>query len=151
VLGSVVYHDSCYLGRYNDIYDPPRELLKTIPGVTLVEAKESRDRGMCCGAGGAQMWKEEEPIRRPGSREGDGKVNHARTRQLLRVLPSPQSEQETGSREQGGAGGTTSTGRTVASACPFCMTMLRDGLRDQGHEDIAQLDVAEILLKSVQG
>lgn len=136
VLGSVVYHDSCYLGRYNDIYDPPRELLKAIPGVTLVEAAESRDRGMCCGAGGAQMWKEEEPIRKPGSREGDGKVNHARTRQLLRVLPTIPSSGE--------------AKRTVASACPFCMTMLRDGLRDQGHDDIQQLDVAEILLQSVQ-
>ncbi len=136
VLGSVVYHDSCYLGRYNDIYDPPRELLRAIPGVTLVEAAESRDRGMCCGAGGAQMWKEEEPIRKPGSREGDGKVNHARTRQLLKVLPTIPP------------GGDAK--RTVASACPFCMTMLRDGLRDQGHEDVQQLDVAEILLQSVQ-
>jgi Fe-S oxidoreductase len=152
VLGSVVYHDSCYLGRYNDIYDPPRELLKSIPGVTLVEAKESRDRGMCCGAGGAQMWKEEEPVRRPGSREGDGKVNHARTRQLLRVLPNPPREQGTGGADQkSGTGVTPVSDRTVASACPFCMTMLRDGLRDQGHEDVAQLDVAEILLKSVQG
>lgn len=139
VLGSIVYHDSCYLGRYNDIYDPPRELLAKIPGLTLVEAKESRDRGMCCGAGGAQMWKEEEHSdRRPGSREGDGKVNHARTRQLLRVLPTPIAAGK-------------SPQRTVASACPFCMTMLRDGLRDQGHEDVQQLDVAEILLKSVQG
>lgn len=141
VLGSIVYHDSCYLGRYNDIYDPPRELLKTIPGLTLVEAHESRDRGMCCGAGGAQMWKEDEHSdRRPGSREGDGKVNHARTRQLLRVLPSAPAA-ATGDAAQ----------RTVASACPFCMTMLRDGLRDQGHEDVQQLDVAEVLLKAVQG
>lgn len=145
VLGSVVYHDSCYLGRYNDVYDPPRELLQAIPGVTLVEARESRDRGMCCGAGGAQMWKEEEHTRRPGSREGDGKVNHARTRQLLRVLPSPAPAGTTN-----GAGSANGAARTVASACPFCMTMLRDGLRDQGHEDVAQLDVAEILLKSVE-
>jgi Fe-S oxidoreductase len=142
VLGSVVYHDSCYLGRYNDIYDPPRELLKTIPGLTIVEAAESRDRGMCCGAGGAQMWKEEEPVRRDDSRAGNGKVNHARTRQLLKVLPSPPAAGATG----GGA-----SARTVASACPFCMTMLRDGLKDQGHEDVGQMDVVEILLKSVSG
>lgn len=133
VLGTVVYHDSCYLGRYNNVYDAPRELLRAIPGLSVVEAKESRDRGMCCGAGGAQMWKEDEPIRRPGSREGDGKVNHARTRQLLRVLPHDGQP------------------RTVASACPFCMTMLRDGLRDQGHEDVTQQDVAEILWRSVKG
>ena len=134
VLGSVVFHDSCYLGRYNDIYDAPRDLLRAIPGLAVVEAAESRDRGMCCGAGGAQMWKEEEHSdRRPDAREGNGKVNHARTRQLLRVLPS------------------APTARTVASACPFCMTMLRDGLRDQGHEDVRQEDVAELLLRSVQG
>lgn len=133
-LGAVVFHDSCYLGRYNDVYDAPRELLKSIPGLTLVEAPESRDRGMCCGAGGAQMWKEEEPVRKSDAREGAGKVNHARTRQLLRVLPTPP------------VGGQ----RTVAAACPFCMTMLRDGLKDQGHEDVAMLDVAELLLKSVE-
>ena len=134
-LGTIVFHDSCYLGRYNDIYDAPRELLKTIPGVTLVEAAESRDRGMCCGAGGAQMWKEEEHVRRPDAKEGSGKVNHARTRQLLKVLPTPSAN---------------GPQRMVASACPFCMTMLRDGLKDQGHEDVAQLDVAELLLKSVE-
>ncbi|MFQ5807246.1 MAG: (Fe-S)-binding protein [Phycisphaerae bacterium] len=125
VGGTIVYHDSCYLGRYNDVYDPPREILTSIPGLKLVEAAESRDRGMCCGAGGAQMWKEEEP--------GDTKVNHQRTNQLLKVLPD------------------TSASCTVATACPFCMTMLTDGLRDQGHDDVQQLDVAEILLRSVRG
>lgn len=129
---TVAFHDSCYLGRYNDIYDAPREVLRAIPGVQLVEPSASRDRGMCCGAGGAQMWKEEEHVRRPGSREGDGKVNHARARQLLRVLPD-------GGRP-----------RAVASACPFCMTMLTDGLRDQGHEDVQRFDVAELLLRAVQ-
>ncbi len=137
VRGTVVYHDSCYIGRYNGIYDPPREILAAIPGLRVVEAPQSRDRGMCCGAGGAQMWKEDEPVRRPGSREGDGKVNHARVRQLLRVLPTPPA----GGGDQ----------RTVASACPFCMTMLTDGLRDQGHEDVLQQDVAELLLRAVQG
>ncbi|NOT00088.1 MAG: 4Fe-4S dicluster domain-containing protein [Phycisphaerales bacterium] len=75
----VVYHDSCYLGRYNEVYDPPRSVLASIPGVTLVEALESRDRGMCCGAGGAQMFKEEEP--------GDERVNRRRTDQLLTTTP----------------------------------------------------------------
>lgn len=74
---SVVYHDSCYLGRYNGIYDSPRELLKRVPGVTVVQAKASRDRGMCCGAGGGQMFKEEEP--------GTERVNIARTEQLLQT------------------------------------------------------------------
>lgn len=135
VEATVVFHDSCYLGRYNDVYDPPREILRAIPGLRLVEAAESRDRGMCCGAGGAQMWKEEEHIRRPDSREGDGKVNHARARQLLRVLPS------------GGDGGTAK----VASGCPFCKTMLSDALTDQGHESVEQADVAEYLWRAVRG
>jgi Fe-S oxidoreductase/nitrate reductase gamma subunit len=142
VTGTIVFHDSCYLGRYNDIYDPPREILRQIPGLHLVEASESRDRGMCCGAGGAQMWKEEEHIRRPGSREGDGKVNHARARQLLRVLPGPSH-----SSGRGAPAGS----RKVATACPFCMTMITDGLRDQGHDDVERLDVAEVLLRAVQG
>ncbi len=130
VHGTIAYHDSCYLGRYNDVYDPPREILRRIPGLHVVEAKESRDRGMCCGAGGAQMWKEEEPT----SRE---KVNHARARQLLRVLPNP-----TVQREQTGC-------RAVATACPFCKTMISDALTDLGHEDVVQKDVAELLAESV--
>lgn len=129
VEGRVAYHDACYLGRHNDIYDPPRELLRAIPGLEVVDAPESRDRGMCCGAGGAQMWKEEEHSRGPSA----SKVNHARARQLLKVLPS-------GDRP-----------RKVASACPFCMTMLSDGLRDQGHQDVEQKDVAELLLMAVKG
>jgi Fe-S oxidoreductase/nitrate reductase gamma subunit len=71
---TVVYHDSCYLGRLNEIYDPPRSLLSSIPGVQLVEAERSRDRGMCCGAGGGQMFKEDEP--------GNERISQARFRQL---------------------------------------------------------------------
>ncbi len=133
VEGTIAFHDSCYLGRYNDVYEDPRRILAAIPGLKIVEAAESRDRGLCCGAGGAQMWKEEEPIRRTGSREGDGKVNHARARQLLRVLPGPESPAK------------------VASACPFCKTMLSDALLDQGQERVEQADIAEYLLRSVLG
>ncbi len=125
VEGTVAYHDSCYLGRYNEVYDSPREILRAIPGIKVVEPEETRDRGMCCGAGGAQMWKEEEP--------GSGKVNHRRIKQMLEPLPD------------------TSSSCTVATACPFCMTMLRDGLKDLEFEDVQQLDLAEILLKSVRG
>lgn len=130
VEGTVVYHDACYLGRHNDVYDAPREILAGIPGLRMAEAVACRDRGMCCGAGGAQMWKEEEHVYADRGGPAAGKVNHERTRQLLKVLPP-------------------SGPRTIASACPFCMTMLTDGLRDQGHEDVEQLDVAELLLKSV--
>lgn len=75
VKATVVYHDSCYLGRLNGIYESPRELLEAIPGVTVVEAAAARDRGMCCGAGGAQMFKEDEP--------GDERISVARSRQLV--------------------------------------------------------------------
>ncbi|MCG3129223.1 MAG: putative iron-sulfur-binding oxidoreductase FadF [Phycisphaerae bacterium] len=149
VDATVAYHDACYLGRHNDVYDAPRKLLRAIPGLTLVEPAESRDRGMCCGAGGAQMWKEEEHVVRReddgrGRVEAAGKVNHARTSQLLRVLPPAASEPATGSPQA------TGSARAVASACPFCMTMLTDGLKDTGHDDVIQKDVAELLLEAVR-
>ncbi|MCH7808586.1 MAG: 4Fe-4S dicluster domain-containing protein [Planctomycetes bacterium] len=75
----IVYHDSCYLGRYNEVYDAPREALRSIPGLTVLEPEQTRDRGMCCGAGGAQMFKEEE--------SGDDRVNIVRTQQLLDTKP----------------------------------------------------------------
>lgn len=118
VVGRITYHDSCYLGRYNDIYDSPREILKAIPGVELVEPEYwTKTRGLCCGAGGAQMWMEE---------QNQNRVNVKRTLQLV----------DTGAK-------------TVASACPFCMTMLTDGLKSQSLEDsIKQMDVAELLDQS---
>lgn len=119
----VAFHDACYLGRHNGVYDPPREVLRAVPGVELIEPARTRDRGMCCGAGGAQMWKEEEA--------GRERVNHARTRQLLEVLPA------------------SANGTALGSSCPFCKTMLTDGLADLNHEQVGQLDIAEVLWKSV--
>jgi Fe-S oxidoreductase len=120
VEGRVVYHDSCYLGRYNGVYDPPREILKRIPGVELVEPEYwTKQRGLCCGAGGAQMWMEE---------QNQDRVNIKRTLQLL----------DTGAK-------------TVASACPFCMTMLTDGIKSKSLEDtIKQMDVVELLERSCE-
>jgi Fe-S oxidoreductase len=118
VKGRVAYHDSCYLGRYNDIYESPRQILQAIPGVELVEVDGwNRKKGLCCGAGGAQMWMEE---------QNKDRVNVKRTLQLI----------DTGAK-------------TVASACPFCMTMLKDGVKSQSKEDeIQNLDVVELLAQS---
>ncbi len=118
VKGRVVYHDSCYLGRYNEIYESPREILRRIPGVELVEPEHwTRNKGLCCGAGGAQMWMEE---------QNKDRVNVKRTKQLL----------ETGAK-------------TIATACPFCMTMLTDGIKDQEKEgEIQNLDIVELLAQA---
>ncbi|HEX3777363.1 MAG TPA: (Fe-S)-binding protein [Polyangiaceae bacterium] len=115
VRAKVVYHDSCYLGRYNDIYESPREILRGIPGVELVEVEgASKKQGLCCGAGGAQMWMEE---------QNNNRVNVKRTLQLL----------DTGAK-------------TIASACPFCMTMISDGIKSQSKEDeVRNMDVVEML------
>jgi Fe-S oxidoreductase len=120
VAGRVVYHDSCYLGRYNGIYDPPREILRRIPGVELVEAEYwTKQRGLCCGAGGGQMFMEE---------QNKDRVNVKRTLQLL----------DTGAQ-------------TIASACPFCMTMLTDGIKSKSLEEkVRQLDVAELLERACE-
>ncbi len=117
VRAKVAYHDSCYLGRYNKVYDSPRFVLESIEGLELVEVDYwNREQGLCCGAGGAQYFMEEEGPR----------VNHKRTLQLL----------DTGAD-------------TVASGCPFCMTMLTDGIKDKGREDVQQLDIAEILVAAM--
>ncbi len=120
VRGKVVYHDSCYLGRYNKVYDSPRKILESIEGLELTEVPYwNRDKGLCCGAGGAQMWMEE---------HGEERVNNKRTLQLV----------DTGAT-------------TIASGCPFCMTMLTDGLKAQEkEEEIGQRDIAEILADAIE-
>ncbi len=117
VKGRVVYHDSCYLGRYNEVYESPREILRAIPGVELVEPEQSKSTGLCCGAGGAQMWMEE------GNKD---RVNVRRTLQLLKTDP-----------------------KTIATACPFCQTMITDGLKAESKEEsVRQLDIVELLAES---
>ena len=123
----VVYHDSCYLGRYNNIYDQPREVLESIKGLELVECERNLNKGLCCGAGGAQAFKEEEEAREDAGRI-KSRVNNRRIEQLA----------ETGAE-------------TIATACPFCMLMLTDGLKAKDlDEKIKQLDIAEILLGDIE-
>lgn len=113
----ITYHDSCYLGRYNNIYDIPRNILKQIPGVEIVEMARNREDSMCCGAGGGLMWMEET--------EGT-RINIARTEQALEVNPT-----------------------MIGSACPYCLTMMEDGVKAKEVEVLA-LDLVEILEKSIE-
>ncbi|CAN5406012.1 heterodisulfide reductase-related iron-sulfur binding cluster [soil metagenome] len=115
---TVTYHDSCYLGRYNDIYDEPRKILQNIPGLNVVEMDKNRDRGFCCGAGGGRMFMEETEGKR---------VNIERTEQAL------------------------STGaQNIAVACPFCMTMMNDGVKEKEmQDDIKVKDISEMILESL--
>ena len=108
----ITYHDSCYLGRHNDIYADPRDLLLAIPDVELVEMEDSKENGFCCGAGGGRMWMEET--------EGHTKVNNERVNQAAAVEPD-----------------------VVGTACPFCATMISDGINENGLAD--QMDTEDII------
>lgn len=115
----ITFHDPCYLGRGNGIYEAPREILKML-GVELVEMEKNRNRSLCCGAGGAQMFKEPE--------KGNKDINILRTEQALDVRP-----------------------QVIATACPFCNTMLTDGIKNKDKENsINVLDIAELLYESIK-
>lgn len=113
----ITYHDSCYLGRANRVYEAPREVLETLDA-ELVEMKRCKTKGLCCGAGGAQMWKEDEP--------GNKRINMERIEEALDVKPD-----------------------VVAAACPFCMTMMSDGVKTKEQEEkVKVLDLAELIAQA---
>lgn len=115
----ITYHDSCYLGRANDIYEAPRKVLEALDS-ELVEMKRCRSKGLCCGAGGAQMFKEEE--------KGSVRINIERSNEALETQAT-----------------------VIASACPFCNTMLTDGVKLAEKEaEVKVLDIAELVAASME-
>jgi heterodisulfide reductase subunit D len=110
----ITFHDPCYLGRANDVYEAPRSVLQKLDA-ELVEMKRCRAKGLCCGAGGAQMFKEAE--------KGDKEINIERTEEALATSPT-----------------------TIATGCPFCNTMMTDGVKNFNKEnDVEVLDIAEMI------
>mgnify|MGYP001168943242 CR=1 FL=1 len=109
----ITFHDPCYLGRANDVYEAPRDLIKKLDA-ELVEMKNCRKKGLCCGAGGAQMFKDAE--------KGDKEINIERTEQAMAVKPE-----------------------IIAAGCPFCNTMMTDGVKNKAEGQIEVMDVAELI------
>ncbi|REE82274.1 Cysteine-rich domain-containing protein [Lutibacter oceani] len=110
----ITFHDPCYLGRANEVYEAPRELIQKLD-VELVEMKRCKSNGLCCGAGGAQMFKEPE--------KGDKDINVERTEDAIKVSPN-----------------------IIATGCPFCNTMITDGVKATNkEEEIEVLDIAELI------
>jgi heterodisulfide reductase subunit D len=141
----ITFHDSCYLGRANDIYEAPRAVLEALDA-DLVEMKRSKANGLCCGAGGAQMWKEPEPGRKD--------INIERAEEALATLSGNAAALanlagvETGSAAPSGH---SLDGSIIAVACPFCMTMMSDGVKNKEAESQVQVfDLAE-LIASAEG
>jgi Fe-S oxidoreductase len=133
----IVFHDSCYLGRYNEIYDEPRKVLEAVGNVELVEMARSKNLGMCCGAGGARMWMEE----KMGTR-----VNNLRVEQAMEALNGEADDHEGGHDHHGHDHGHGGCKTVIASSCPFCMTMLSDGVKAKdAAESIDTKDIAEIV------
>jgi len=115
---TVTYHDSCFLGRANDIYEEPRRILRAIPGLRLVEMERNRVRSFCCGAGGGRMWMEE----KIGTR-----INQMRTDQAVQAKAE-----------------------CVGTACPYCLTMIGDGIKEKGLEEtMSAFDLSELVERSL--
>ncbi|MCM0084118.1 (Fe-S)-binding protein [Geomonas sp. Red32] len=117
-LGKISYHDPCYLGRHNGIYDAPREVVAKATGSAVQELPRHRENSFCCGAGGGRMWMEEFTGER---------VNHARVEEALAENPD-----------------------TICVACPYCMTMMEDGLKDKGAGQVRVRDVVEVVAEGLR-
>ena len=114
----ITYHDSCYLGRGNKIYEAPRKILRSIPGLKLVEMERHGNRSFCCGAGGGRMWLEENI---------GGRINQMRTAQVIQTNAA-----------------------LIGTACPYCLTMLRDGIKETAQEEtLSVFDLCELVEKSL--
>ncbi|MFZ5469712.1 MAG: (Fe-S)-binding protein [Myxococcota bacterium] len=144
----LTYHDPCYLGRHNDVYDAPREALAAIPGAQLVEMQRSRRESFCCGAGGGRMWMEEHL----GTRINQNRVNEAALTLAHAADPSVPFPDATDRKKPGQVGDYTGPGKgTVAVACPFCMTMVKDGINETGREESLRVkDVAELVAEAME-
>lgn len=116
-LGKALFHDSCYLGRHNDTYEAPRQVIQAATGASPGEFERQKENGFCCGAGGGRMWMEEQT----GTR-----INHDRVSEALKQRPD-----------------------TICVSCPFCMTMIEDGLKDQGAEQVRVKDIAEVMAEAI--
>ena len=112
----ITYHDSCYIGRVNNIYEAPRSVIAALDA-DLVELKRCKTNGLCCGAGGAQMFKEDEP--------GDKRINIERAEEII-----------------------SSGAKTVAANCPFCITMLTDGMKAKDKQDVMIYDLSELIVQA---
>lgn len=115
--GTILLHDSCYLGRHNQVYEPPRAVIAAATGVPVAEFPRQRENAFCCGAGGGRMWMEEDPASR---------INDARVQEALTKNPA-----------------------TICVACPYCLTMFEDGLKDAGNLEVRVKDIAELLAERI--
>ncbi len=137
----ITYHDSCYLGRYNDEYDSPRQMLAALPNVELVEMARSRDRGLCCGGGGAQVWMEthqEHPI------------NMIRLTEAVEVLNGNIPESHDKAPRTVGENVQMNEHGIIAAACPFCTVMLDSATQSMNVDNVEIRDVAEIVADSIR-
>lgn len=112
-MQSFTFHDPCYLGRYNDEYEAPRKVLKKAKGLKIIEMEKSKEKGMCCGAGGGHFWMD--------LKEGE-RVNVKRAQQAQ-----------------------ATEAQKIATACPFCMQMMEDGLKILSDEKTVVADIAEVI------